>query len=113
MEKTSQGLDENVAGALTYVFGWISGVIFLLIEPTNMFVRYHAWQSVYVFGALSIAWFIAVAIPILGWLFAFLVIPPLSAALWLWLIYKAYQGERYKLPFVGDMADQQARGQST
>ena len=113
MEKTSKGLDENVAGALTYLFGWVTGALFLLIEPTNQFVRFHAWQSVFLFLALSVAWFVAVAIPILGWLFAFLVIPPVSAALWLWLMYKAYHGERYKLPFFGDMAEQQARGHST
>ena len=104
MEKTALGIDENIAGALTYALGWITGVVFLLTEPSNRFVRFHAWQSVILFGTLSLAWFILVAIPLLGWFCAFLVIPPLSAVLWLWLMYKAYHGERYQLPYVGEMA---------
>lgn len=107
MAQTSNGLDENIAGALAYGLGWVTGVVFLLIEPSNPFVRFHAWQSVIVFGTLSVIWFIAVSIPLLGWAFAFIVLPPVSAALWLWLIFKAYQGERYKLPYAGDMAEQQ------
>ena len=107
MTQTSNGLDENLAGALAYGLGWVTGVVFLLIEPSNAFVRFHAWQSVIVFGTLSVIWFIAVSIPLLGWAFAFIVLPPVSAALWLWLMFKAYQGERYKLPYAGDMAEQQ------
>ena len=106
MNKTSSGLDENVAGALTYALGWITGIGFLLTEPANKFVRFHALQSVIVFGGLSLAWFIAMSIPLLGWLIAFVVIPPLSAVLWLLLMFKAYQGNRFKVPFAGDVADQ-------
>ena len=106
MEKTSSGLDENVAGAVAYSLGWITGAAFLLTEPSNKFVRFHALQSVLVFGVLSLAWFIAMSIPLLGWLVAFVVIPPLSAVLWLLLMFKAYRGERYKLPVAGEMAEQ-------
>jgi uncharacterized membrane protein len=106
MNKTSSGLDENVAGALSYALGWITGIGFLLTEPANKFVRFHALQSVLVFGGLSLAWFIAMSIPILGWLIAFVVIPPLSAVLWLLLMFKAYQGARFKVPFAGDVAEQ-------
>jgi uncharacterized membrane protein len=106
MNKTSSGLDENVAGALSYALGWITGIGFLLTEPANKFVRFHALQSVIVFGALSLAWFIAMSIPLLGWLIAFVVIPPLSAVLWLLLMFKAYQGARFKVPFAGDVAEQ-------
>jgi uncharacterized membrane protein len=102
-------MDENVAGALAYGLGWITGAAFLLTEPSNKFVRFHAFQSVIVFGGLSLAWFIAVSIPLLGWFVAFIVIPPLSAVLWLLLMYRAYQGQRYKLPFAGDIADQRER----
>jgi len=109
MNKTTSGLDENVAGALTYALGWITGIGFLLTEPANKFVRFHALQSVIVFGGLSLAWFIAMSIPFLGWAIAFLVIPPLSAALWLLLMFKAYQGARFKVPFAGDVADQRER----
>ena len=109
MNTTASGLDENVAGALTYALGWITGVAFLLMEPSNKFVRFHALQSSIVFGALSVAWFVAMSIPILGWLIAFVVIPPLSAVLWLLLMFKAYQGLRFKVPFAGEMADQRER----
>lgn len=109
MNTTKSGLDENVAGALTYALGWITGAAFLLTEPANKFVRFHALQSIIVFGGLSIAWFIAMSIPILGWLIAFVVIPPLSAVLWLLLMFKAYQGARFKVPFAGDVADQRER----
>jgi uncharacterized membrane protein len=106
MNKTSSGLDENVAGALSYALGWITGIGFLLTEPANKFVRFHALQSVIVFGGLSLAWFIAMSIPLLGWLIAFVVIPPLSAVLWLLLMFKAYQGARFKVPFAGNVAEQ-------
>ena len=105
MQPTSSGLDENVAGALAYGLGWITGALCLVFEPTNQFVRFHAWQSVIIFGTLSIAWFIAVAIPLFGTIVAFIVIPPVSAFLWLFLMYKAYHGQRYKVPYAGDMAE--------
>ena len=109
MEKTSSGLDENVAGALAYGLGWITGAMFLLTEPSNKFVRFHALQSIIVFGGLSLAWFIALSIPFLGWFVALVIIPFGSAILWLLLIFKAYQGQRFKVPFAGDIADQRER----
>jgi uncharacterized membrane protein len=105
-EKSSIGLDANVAAALAYAIGWITGVAFLISEHENKFVRFHAWQSTITFGALSAVWFIGLAIPFLGWLLSFVIVVPLSAILWLLLMFKAYQGERYKLPIVGDMAEQ-------
>jgi uncharacterized membrane protein len=109
MNKTSSGMDENLAAALSYGLGWVSGGLFLLMEPANTFVRFHAWQSVIVFGALSIAWFISVSVVFVGWFIAFVIIPPLSLFLWLLLMFKAYKGERYKLPFAGDLAEQRDR----
>lgn len=106
MEKTTSGLDENLAGALTYALGWITGAIFLLTESKNRFVRFHAMQSVILFGGLSVAWFVSFSVPPIGWLLAFIVIPILSAVLWLLLMFKAYQGERFKIPVAGDMAEQ-------
>jgi uncharacterized membrane protein len=108
MEKTSIGLDANVAGALAYAMGWVTGIAFLLAERENQFVRFHALQSTITFGALSVAWMVSLSIPFFGWFMAFVVIPPLSIVLWLFLMFKAYQGERYKLPVVGDMAEQRA-----
>lgn len=103
---TASGLDANVAAALAYAVGWVTGLALLFFEEENTFVRFHALQSVIVFGGLSLAWMIALSVPFLGWIVAFLVIPPVSAILWLILMYKAYQGERYKVPGAGDMAEQ-------
>ncbi len=104
--RTSSGLDPNFAAALAYAVGWVTGVVFLLAEGDNKFVKFHALQSIIVFGGLSLAWMVALSIPFLGWIVAFLVIPPVSAVLWLVLMYKAYQGERFKIPGAGDMAEQ-------
>jgi uncharacterized membrane protein len=106
MEKTSSGMDQNVAAALTYALGWITGAVFLLTEPANKFVRFHALQSVIVFGSLSLLWFVTLSIPFLGWLIALVLLPPVSLVLWLLLMVKAYQGERFKVPFAGEIADQ-------
>jgi len=108
MEKTSSGMDEHVAAALAYALGWITGAVFLLTEPTNKFVRFHALQSLIVFGGLSLLWFITLSIPVL-WLIALVLLPPVSLILWLFLMFKAYQGERFKVPFVGEFADQKER----
>lgn len=103
--KTASGLDANVAAALAYGLGWITGVAFLLTERENGFVRFHAMQSTIVFAALSIGCVLLQSIPILGMLLVVFVVIPLSAVLWLLLMFKAYQGERFKLPLAGDMAE--------
>jgi uncharacterized membrane protein len=103
---TASGLDANVAAALAYSIGWVTGLALLFFEEENEFVRFHALQSVIVFGGLSLAWMVALSVPFLGWIVAFLVIPPVSAVLWLILMFKAYQGVRYKVPGAGDMAEQ-------
>jgi uncharacterized membrane protein len=104
--KTASGFDENVAAALAYALGWITGVIFLLTEPQNRFVRFHAMQSTIVFLALSAVCVLLQMIPLLGMLLAVFLVIPASAVLWLVLMFKAYQGERFKLPLAGDMAEQ-------
>ena len=105
MNKTASGFDENVAGALCYALGWVTGVVFLLTEPSNRFVRFHAWQSTFVFGAACLATLLALPIPLIGWVFAIVIFYG-SVALWLILMFKAYQGERFKVPVAGDMAEQ-------
>ena len=107
-ERTSLGLDANVAATLAYFVGWISGAILLMTERDNRFVRFHALQSVIVFGALSLAWFLFLTIPWIGWLISLILIPPVSGILWLLLMFKAYQGERFKLPVAGDIAEQRS-----
>ena len=107
MEKTSTGLSENVAGLLCYVLGWISGIVFILIEPENKFVRFHAIQSIIVFGVLSIAGFILSWIPVIGGFFSW-VISALGFILWIVLMVKAYQGTKYKLPWAGNFAEKRS-----
>jgi uncharacterized membrane protein len=107
-EKTSSGLDANVAAALAYALGFVTGLVFLLTEHENKFVRFHAMQSTIVFLALSAACVLLQSIPLLGMLLAVFFVIPVSAVLWLVLMFKAYQGERFKLPFAGDMAEQRS-----
>jgi uncharacterized membrane protein len=111
-EKTSTGLDENIAGLLCYLLGVITGIIFYVIEKENKFVRFHAMQSIVVFGSiLIINWVvipIVMMIPILGWVIGMLlglVVFIVSIVLWVLLMYKAYKGEKYKVPFAGDFAE--------
>ena len=105
-DKTATGFDPNVAASLAYVLGFVTGIVFLLTEPKNRFVRFHAMQSTIVFGALSLACIVLQSIPLLGMLIAVFLVIPASAVLWLILMYKAYQGEHYKVPFAGDIAEQ-------
>jgi uncharacterized membrane protein len=107
MAKTSTGLAENVAGLLCYVLGWISGLVFFLIEKENKFVRFHALQSIIVFGVLFVAGFIIGWIPIIGWIIKWLICV-LAFILWIVLMVKAYQGEKYKLPWAGNLAEKYA-----
>ena len=103
-EKTSTGLDANVAAAFTYLVGFVTGIIFLLVEKENKFVRFHAMQSTLVFIGIAAVDILLQIVPILGALVVVFVVIPLSAILWLLLMYKAYQGEDFKLPLVGQMA---------
>ncbi len=107
MAKTSTGLDENVAGLLCYVVGWITGLVFILIEKENKFVRFHALQSIIVFGILTLASIVIRWIPIIDWVIGGL-IGVLAVVLWIVLMVKAYQGEKYKLPWAGDLAEKNA-----
>ena len=107
MAETSTGLRENVAGLLCYVLGWVSGIVFLIIEPENKFVRFHAFQSIIAFGILSIAGLILRWIPWIGGFFGAL-IGIVAFVLWVVLMVKAYQGTRYKLPWAGDKAEKWA-----
>jgi len=104
--KTSSGMDENVAGLLCYLVGFITGIIFLLLEKENRFVRYHALQSIFTFGALLVLNFVLGMIPILGWLLAIL-LAPVTFVLWIILMIKAYNGKWFKLPIAGNMAEKQ------
>ena len=107
MAKTAAGLEENVAGLLCYVLGWISGIVFLILEPKNKFVRYHAIQSIIVFGAINIVAIILGWIPVIGGFFVW-ALGVLGIILWIVLMVKAYQGKKYKLPVSGNQAEKWA-----
>ena len=104
MEKSSTGLDENVAGLLCYVLGWISGLVFILIEQQSKFVRYHAMQSIYVFGTITVASIVISWIPIIGQVISAL-IGLIGLALWIFLMIRAYQGKKPKVLWAGDLAE--------
>jgi uncharacterized membrane protein len=101
---STTGLKPNVAGLLCYLGGWITGIIFLVIEQKNRFVRFHAVQSIIVFGVLTIASAILSWIPFVGGFFG-AVIGILFFISWIVLMVKAYQGELYKIPGAGGIAE--------
>ncbi|HMF91467.1 MAG TPA: hypothetical protein VKL40_12555 [Candidatus Angelobacter sp.] len=114
----STGMSNNVAGALCYLFTWVTGLIFLLIEPykNDKTVRFHAFQSIF-FAVGMIAVYIAVMILgiILGVIHLGLLILPIWALLglgifatWVFLMFKAYNNQIFKLPIIGDLAAKQA-----
>jgi uncharacterized membrane protein len=108
------GLSDNMAGLLAYVT-IIPAIIFLVMEPYNRsrFIRFHSFQSIFfhiAWVALWIALSIVAHIPFLGWL-TILIWPFIGLAgfvLWIVLLLKANQGQMFKLPVIGDMAEKQA-----
>ncbi len=118
------GLEENVAGALAYALGFVTGLVFYLIEEDNKFVRFHAVQSMVVFGGLFVIGFVfsflqglvgfgGFADPGTAWMFWFvglilwlvyMVVMIAAFVLWLALMFKAYSGETWSLPIAGNLA---------
>ena len=106
------GLDENVAGLLCYILGWITGLIFLLIDK-RPFVKFHAAQAIAMSIAVTVLYFVlGIFIGMMHFihlgLLAFLLYPLLGLAflvLWIFVMYKAYQHEKYKLPIIGDLVE--------
>jgi uncharacterized membrane protein len=110
--------DKKLAALLSYLLGWITGIIFLLIEKDS-YVRFHAVQSIVTFGALTVLWIIlsilgSIILALGGWviwlIFHWIIdlIWLLQFVLWIVLMVKAYQGERFKLPIAGDIAEKYA-----
>ena len=108
------GLAPNVAGALAYVLGPITGVLFLVLEKDNRFVRFHAAQSITT-GLLLVAFSIALSIistvlafvPVIGWIVGLLLALGLGFGgfvLWVLLIWRASQGREWEVPFAGSFA---------
>jgi len=101
-KKGSTGLQPNVAAMLCYVAGWVTGLIFLLVEKQDKFVRFHAMQSLMAFGVLTIVPFV----PVIGWILSpFMAV--LGFVVWVVCLYNAYQGKEFRLPVVGELAKKQ------
>jgi uncharacterized membrane protein len=104
--ESSTGLSANVAGLLCYVLGWVTGIIFVVLEKKSTFVKFHAWQSIMTFGVLFVASLIVSWIPFIGWILGTL-IGILSFVLWIILIIQAGTGKMWKVPWAGDWAERQ------
>jgi uncharacterized membrane protein len=113
-------MTDNLASALCYVLGFLTGVLFLVLEPynKNKLIRFHAFQSIFlniamfvIDFALVIVFAILVRIPILGPMLALVIWPAFGLgclALWLFLMYKAYNNQKFVLPIIGPLAEKQA-----
>lgn len=109
--QSQTGLSENVAGLLCYVLWWITGLVFFLIDK-RPFVRFHAAQSMVLFGAITVLyWILGFVFMFTGFAGAMLMSMVYwllwigSIVLWILCMVKAYQGERFRVPIVADVAD--------
>jgi uncharacterized membrane protein len=115
--QTATGLQSNIAGLLCYLAGFITGIFFLVADPykQDRFVRFHAFQAI----LLSVAWFAVyfalgvflTILPGMLWRLGWLLHSGISFAffcLWVFLMFKAYNNEQFKLPVIGDLAAKQA-----
>ena len=104
--ETSLGLSENIAGSLTYLFGFVSGFIMLLVERDNHFVRYHALQSIYISIIFVSAYLLLGMLPVIGW-FSSMVLAPAGLVMWIILMLNAYKGRYSKMLYISDFANKQ------
>jgi uncharacterized membrane protein len=98
--------NENLMGAAAYLLGFVTGIILLLVEKQSKFVRFHAMQSTILYGGIFIVNIALGFIPIIGWLVG-LILSLVAFILWIMCMWKAFQGEMYKVPYIGDIAEQQ------
>jgi uncharacterized membrane protein len=113
VNKQGSGLEPNVAACLCYVCGWITGLIFLLVEKDSAEVKFHAWQSILLNVAVIAYFFVTAVISAIPFLSALVVILNSLVSLgvfvlFIFLMIWAYQGKRLKLPIIGDIAEKQA-----
>ena len=113
-----RSLSPNTAALLSYILGWVTGLIFYLIDK-RPYVRFHAAQSIITFGGLQILRAVLGMILGVGWWFGgrhdlgrgalawpiLSLIGVVSLVLWIVLMVKAYQGQKFKLPLAGDLAE--------
>ena len=120
-ETGSKTMDTNVVGALTYLAGFLTGIIFLVLDPykSNSFVRFHAFQSIFfnvAWIAFWIIWMIlsAVLTPLTAGIFGLIALPLMliftlaGFGIWIFLMSQAYQQKLFKLPIVGKFAAEHA-----
>ena len=108
MKKSVFGLDENIAGAISYLLAFLSGIIVLVMEKENKFVRFHALQSTIWFLIVSVlSWMVGLltGIPILGLLFVFVqwALGIVIFISWLGLMVMAFQNKTFKIPVIGNV----------
>lgn len=120
-ETGAKPMDTNVVGALTYLAGFVTGIVFLVLDPykSNSFVRFHAFQSIFFNVAWVVFWIIwmilsAVLTPLTAGIFGLIAVPLMliftlaGFGVWIFLMYQAYQQKLFKLPVVGKFAAEQA-----
>ena len=127
--KSSMGMEENIASMLCYIVVWVTGFIFFFMEKENKTIRFHALQSILTFLPLTVIGWIfygplgisytrysnpygggyGYGIPTVSifWYIGML-INVVMFILWLILVFKAYKGEKFKLPIIGDIAEKHA-----
>ncbi|MFH0771391.1 MAG: DUF4870 domain-containing protein [Candidatus Omnitrophota bacterium] len=102
--KSSIGMSPNIEAGLSYILGLVTGIIFYVLEKENKFVRFHAMQSILFCAAWVVINVILMIVPIIGWIISGLV-NIAGAILWLIVLLKAFNGEQFKLPVIGDIAE--------
>ena len=94
----------RLLAVLAYLGGVISGVVVLIVEKKDRFVRFHAMQSIVTFAGVVVLSLVLTGLPVIAGVLAFLFVPAVFV-LWVFLMFKAWRGESYKLPYVGDFAE--------
>jgi uncharacterized membrane protein len=102
------GLTDNVAGMLAYIT-IIPAIIFLVMEPynRNRFIRFHSFQCIFLWVALVVIHIVLGFIPVIGWAIS-ICVSLIALALWIVLLIKAYNGQMWKVPVIGDISEKQA-----
>lgn len=104
--KSSTGLYENVAAFLCYLFAFVGGIVFLVMERRSRFVLFHALQSVILFAGLMVSHALVGFLPIIG-VVVNLLLSLLGLTLWVVMMLASLQGKWLKLPWIGELAEKQ------
>ena len=120
-ETGSKTMDTNIVASLTYLGGFVTGIVFLVLDPykSNSFVRFHAFQSILIniaWVGFWIVWMILSALltPLTAGVFGFIALPLMliftvaGVGIWIFLMYQAYQQRLFRLPIVGKLAAEHA-----